>query len=122
MLHPHNAPPAGEATVNVGVLHNMMPDGSGFLGHQPEHPMRVVYSCLADASQSDDETLEQAFFAFNVGDDPLFGEPLAVAVEYRAKRNRSLSVGDVVAVDRRLYACASFGWSRVMRDGNGITT
>ena len=51
------------------------------------------------------------FELFNVGEDPAFGPPHPRAVDYRRCGNRSLSVGDVVAVDGRFYACASTGWA-----------
>ncbi len=51
------------------------------------------------------------FELFNVGEDPAFGPPHPRGVDYRRCGNRSLSVGDVVAVDGRFYACASTGWA-----------
>lgn len=35
------------------------------------------------------------------------------AVAYRAERNRSLSVGDVVVIGETAWAVASFGWDRI---------
>ena len=46
----------------------------------------------------------------NVKEDPAFGPPDPRAVDYRLCRNRSLSVGDIVAVDGRFYACEPSGW------------
>ena len=43
-------------------------------------------------------------------EDPAFGPPDPRAVDYRLCRNRSLSVGDIVAVDGRFYACEPSGW------------
>jgi hypothetical protein len=57
--------------------------------------------------------LEQVFMLFNVGDDPAFGTPDPRAVAYRGQRLRSLSVGDVVALDDAFYACASLGWQHL---------
>ena len=39
---------------------------------------------------------------------------------YRARRNRSLSKGDVVGLEGKFYACASFGWDSI--DPPRITT
>jgi hypothetical protein len=58
-------------------------------------------------------TLDHIFMLFNVGDDPAFGEPEPLAVAYRVCRLRSLSVGDVVALDETYFACASVGWRRL---------
>lgn len=56
---------------------------------------------------ADDDTaiLEWVFEQGNIGETTRF------AVEYRAARNRSISVGDVVVIDDRTYACASAGWT-----------
>lgn len=53
---------------------------------------------------------ERAFRLFNVGDDPDFGLVDHRAREYRDRGNRSLSVGDIVAVDGRYYTCTASGW------------
>ena len=57
--------------------------------------------------------LEQVFMLFNVGDDPAFGTPDPRAVAYRGQQLRSLSVGDVVALDDAFYACARLGWQHL---------
>jgi hypothetical protein len=56
----------------------------------------------------DDDTaiLRDAFERFNVGTDEL-------AASYRAV-NRSLSVGDLVKIEDRLYACEPAGWRSVV--------
>lgn len=83
-----------------------------------------------DRAAIDVSVLEDAFDRFNVGDDPLFTlaqrvhvlNPEAVPVPpgvdtlafvYRQRKNRSLSVGDVVEIDGRAYACAKVGWTRL---------
>jgi hypothetical protein len=57
----------------------------------------------------------------NVGDDLAFtaatSPEYAVASKYRARRLRSLSVGDVLSFDGEVFlACESFGWKRVAED------
>ena len=54
----------------------------------------------------DQEMLNEAFEIFNVGTGSL-------AQQYRARRLRSLSVGDVVLIDAAAYACESAGWKPV---------
>lgn len=58
-------------------------------------------SALIDADQV---ALNHAFEEFNIGEGHL-------AQAYRARRLRSLSVGDVVMIDGRIYSCESAGWS-----------
>lgn len=55
---------------------------------------------------------EEVFRLLNVGDDPTFNEsgPDPRAVQYRMRGNRSLSVGDVIQIGVRWFACASSGW------------
>jgi hypothetical protein len=91
----------------------------------PGTGLREVFSCdepdpAADSSGTENvpegvhlAILERMFFLFNVGDDPAFGTPDPRAVAYRRQRLRSLSMGDVVALDDVFYACASVGWKRL---------
>ncbi|MCC3328307.1 hypothetical protein [Nocardia abscessus] len=59
----------------------------------------------------DDALLERAFAAFNgYPDRP---EDRVHADAWTDNRFRSLSVGDVVALDDRYYACQSRGWVRI---------
>lgn len=67
------------------------------------------------AGTTDEESAAGVYELTNVGDDPSFGTPDHRALEYRARRNRSLSVGDVIAINGRFYACASSGWTPISR-------
>lgn len=102
----------------VLVYHNVtMEDGRpiGMLdGYADGHTLSLV-AVLDDmpVSRSTVATLEDVYRLFNVGDDPEFGVPDARALAYRARRNRSLSVGDVVYVGGEWHGCASFGWTRI---------
>jgi hypothetical protein len=42
------------------------------------------------------------------------------AVEYRARRNRSLSAGDVVVVGEQAFACNRVGWQPVRLAGEQV--
>lgn len=53
---------------------------------------------------------EELYRLLNVGDDPEFGEPDPRAVAYRARRNRSLSISDLVRVGGAWFACAANGF------------
>lgn len=88
------------------------------------HPLVKVFE-YDPADLPGDDTLGGAFTTFNVGDDPGFTEPGAMrdlALRYRARRLRSLSVGDVIAVDGETWACEAAGWRPVaVRELNIVT-
>jgi hypothetical protein len=81
-----------------------------------ERPTSVteVFAYEASDHVSSADALDQAFFRFNVGHDPAYGEPDRHAVTYHKRRNRSLSTGDVVAVDDMFFLCSSGGgWTEI---------
>ncbi|GAA1308932.1 hypothetical protein [Saccharothrix xinjiangensis] len=99
--------------VGIRVFHNSSDRAmlSGYLG-QPV--VEVLTYQEPPASRTGDVDLaESAFQLCNVGDDPEFGRPDPRAVRYRRRGNRSLSIGDVVAIDGRFYACQRIGWRRI---------
>lgn len=101
-----------EDKVYVQVWLNEAPDGLNFLrGYRYGDKMRLAteyYTDIALVSDSAIPALEQAFRELNV-DYP----SQDWAQEYRQRRNRSLSVGDVVVIGEQAWACDSFGWTRV---------
>lgn len=105
-----------EDKVYVQVWLNQGTDGWNFWnGYQPGDKMLLAAEYYADASllPGHDESqpnaiLNQAFRELNI-DNP----STEWAVEYRDKRHRSLSVGDVVVVGEAAYACARVGWQAV---------
>lgn len=104
---------APRSTARVRVFHNNDFFGGLRGGYQADHTVTEVYAYdETDLSPEDDDMVlvERAFELFNVGDDPERGDPDTRALVYRERGNRSLSVGDVVAVDQRFYACGSFDW------------
>jgi hypothetical protein len=94
---------------NVTIYHNISRDAFfGFNygnedGNSPHYLAKVFTFDSARLGTADDGILAAAFEAFNVGTDTL-------AEEYRARRLRSLSVGDVVDIDGRSYSCERLGW------------
>ena len=108
------------ADATITVFHNISSDGmgrhAGFSGYQPGHALAPV-ARYTRPSHDVFTLAEHAFMIFNVGDDPSFGEPNPLAVEYRSRKNRSLSVGDVVLVqtaDQDTWlSCESFGFDRI---------
>lgn len=67
----------------------------------------TMFLAITYQSGADDMVIcNHAFERFNIGSDP-------IAQEYRRHGFRSLSVGDVVAIDDRAYSCDSFGWSLI---------
>lgn len=103
--------------VLVRAYHNIGADIDGrhvaFLdGYQAGDPVVCVFTALAIGERygSDLAACEDMFRLLNIGHDPDMGTPDLRAVDYRRRGNRSLSVGDVVAVDDRFYACAPVGF------------
>lgn len=106
-----------EDMVYVQVWLNESEDGWNFWeGFRPDDKMRLAVEYYADAAllpdvrdgRSPDRILNQAFRELNI-DEPTEDW----AKEYRANRNRSLSVGDVVVVGEVAYAVERMGWKQV---------
>ena len=109
----------------VRVFHNEDPMA---MLHGYRHGDRVREVFLYDAIEpvlfpntiiGDQALGEQAFMLFNAPEESLTGREREIAVEYRAKRLRSLSVGDVVTITRDpeganltvALTCASVSWT-----------
>lgn len=58
----------------------------------------------------------EAYHLFNAPESLIDAKRLPLVAEYRAKRLRSLSVGDVVVVGNTHYYCDSFGWTDITPD------
>jgi hypothetical protein len=106
----------------IRVYHNVARDPAGrplgmLDGYAPDHPVALVAELhlptTGVAPMDAASTLATVFRLFNVGDDPEFGTPDPHAIEYRSRGNRSLSVGDVVAVGDRHFACARISWDPI---------
>ncbi len=116
------------ATTRVRVFHNNDVPAAWSTGYRDEHTVTQVLTYDVAAPRTEQEVLalvEEAFRLCN--DDPtLTADKRARA--YRFRRNRSLSVGDVVGVGPRFYACARSGWRALpaapcieQRAGHGTT-
>lgn len=100
----------------VTIFHNNNPRDGMFRGYDPADSVTEVFRY--ETRDGDREVLSFAYDLFNVGDDPqVWGEPDDRAVAYRARHNRSLSIGDVVrtedAGEVRFYAVARVGWQSI---------
>lgn len=98
--------------IPVSVYLNESQDHYVF-GYQPGDALReaarfAVAPSLLDARDGQYAVLEMVFRELNI-DEPAE----AWAREYRTRRNRSLSVGDVVQIGECAYAVASCGWDNV---------
>lgn len=80
-------------------------------GHQPGAPMTLAYTyrVRADRADTDEILLERVFAAFN--DHPEHDDDHPHTRAWYTNGFRSLSVGDVVGLDDRHYACRSSGWT-----------
>ncbi len=104
------------AMITVTIWHNVAVDGqghhSGMLdGYQPGDPMVRVFTYQVDPAGSPEEIAEEAFGICNDHPRDARGEDLAR--RYYERELRSLSVGDVVAVDEAAFAVGRVGWSLV---------
>lgn len=105
----HPLPPP-QPSARVRVFHNA--DRTAMAGgYTAEHAVVEVYAYDDTNVTSDTELCERAFELFNGGDDG--GSVDHRALEYRDRGNRSLSVGDVVAIDGRCHACMPIGWQPI---------
>ncbi|WP_327097141.1 hypothetical protein OIE68_46015 [Nocardia vinacea] len=82
-------------------------------GYTPAAPLVLAYEYTVPTGSpsADAVILERAFAAFN--GHPEHPDDHTHADAWAAKPLRSLSVGDVVAIDDRHYACESAGWTRI---------
>lgn len=106
---------------SIKAYHNVAQDESGrplgmLDGYAPGHPVVLVFQAIAPEGVGDLAACENVFRLLNVGEDPEFGEPDPAAIAYRARGNRSLSVGDLVSVGDRFYQCGRFGWTQLDAD------
>ncbi|CRK56925.1 hypothetical protein [Alloactinosynnema sp. L-07] len=72
--------------------------------HHTDGLWREVFAYEEIADQPDLVICDLAFDGFNMGEDER-------AAAYRAKGLRSLSVGDAVVIDNKVYLCKERGWS-----------
>lgn len=77
-----------------------------FRGYEAGDQMFLAFEYVVPDGDDHRAVLNEAFELFNVGTNQ-------IAREYRAKHNRSLSVGDVVVIDDVAYSCDSLGWSQL---------
>ncbi|WP_327100290.1 hypothetical protein OIE68_16870 [Nocardia vinacea] len=108
----HRAVTPHRRTVTVRVFLNHAPH-SLLHGYTPSAPLALAYeyAISTEGPAADAVILERAFAAFN--GHPEHPDDHAHADAWTDKRLRSLSVGDVVAIDDRHYACESAGRTRI---------
>jgi hypothetical protein len=113
-----------DGAVRLDALHNIgTADGIHVWRYEPGHPMTLAFATVVDPAELSDESLcEQVFALLNIGHDPadvgMGDAPDPRALEYRERGNRSLSVGDAVAVTRAggqtvYYAVAAVGFTQI---------
>ncbi|HTJ68187.1 MAG TPA: hypothetical protein VL551_11710 [Actinospica sp.] len=112
-----------EGAARLDALHNIgTAEGIHVWHYEPGHPMTVVFTTVIDPGDLADEVLcEQVFALLNIGHHPaevgLSAAPDQRAVDYRERGNRSLSVGDTVAVTRGAqtvyYKVAMIGFTQI---------
>ena len=98
----------------VTVFHNVSRHAM-LAGYEHGDVLVPVATWTARRRHDPMKAADDAFALLNVGDDTAFEPPDPRAVEYRDRRNRSLSVGDVVRVGSRWLAVAHAGFTEVDR-------
>jgi hypothetical protein len=99
------APPPAEAPP-----HAASPYHAGFDGYQPGHAMVRVFETEVAGGEDPFKVAERMFEAFNIGNEYPDHPDYDLACQYRARRLRSLSVGDVVAVGEAPLVVGRIGW------------
>jgi hypothetical protein len=110
----------GEFLIEIRAFHNIATQFGrplGFDGYVPGQPVVPVFATrepVGDLLKRCDAVFE----LLNIGDDPaMVQSPDPRAIEYRQRRNRSLSVGDVVSQSlgesTAYFAVARFGFERI---------
>lgn len=106
--------PAGVVTVNVFLNTAEDPEGRSMgmvRGYRDGDPLKFGTSFDVDADADPLVVCEDAYAALN--GHPNDESMLPVTAAWYADRNRSLSVGDVVAVNYVRYAVAKYGFTRL---------
>lgn len=111
-IHAIATPAGAPAAVWVRVFHNNHSGEKYLRGYESRQTVTEVFTYTArpKGDTHDHVLADEAFALFNIGDDAAYGTPDPRAVDYRVRGNRSLSVGDVVAIDGRFHSCDSSGW------------
>lgn len=111
--------------IRVLVAHNISDDDRKWLnGYKSEHEVQIVFEfealeneLFSDDDKGDRAVCEQAFHLFNAPAEYLTPLESEVTSQYRRLGLRSLSVGDVVFIQRgtglRAYACDAVGWTKL---------
>lgn len=105
----------------VTVFHNNNRRDAMEFGYRPADSVTEVFSYHLDLAREvpSEVIADEAYRLFNVGHDPDFGIPDPRAAAYRARRNRSLSTGNIVRLrDDRTnnvdwLAITPLGWAEL---------
>ena len=98
--------------MKVTIFHNVQPEHR-FQGYQAGDAIVRVFEAEVPDGQDPHAVAEQMFEMGNAPEDYLSGDALDLAITYRGRRLRSLSVGDVVAVGETPLAVARCGYTLV---------
>jgi len=94
-------------------------DGADYKGSRWE-----VYSTSSNVGpvklKEGKDGAEQMFHIFNAPEEILSNWEQALAKDFRAPGNYSLSVGDVVEVKGKQFLCESFGWKELEAPCNEV--
>jgi hypothetical protein len=74
-----------------------------------------VFHYIDNVHRWDRDILERAFELFNAPLEYLEDDGFIIASRYRGEKLRSLSVGDVVEIDKIKYLCEGVGWRKLKK-------
>ncbi|UVK59879.1 hypothetical protein SEA_ALEEMILY_139 [Gordonia phage Aleemily] len=102
---------------DVAIYHN---HDSRFSAYREGHTLERVFE-YADSGDDVDRVCNHAYHMFNAPEEFLTTDEGLLAVAYRERGLRSLSVGDVVVVGETAWACEPLGWKRVHLTAEQVT-
>lgn len=110
-------------SLTLSIHHNVSNDRMRFFhGYKAEDPLTHVFDLTIpdhvdmETDQGVNSALSYAFMVLNIGHEDfcvITDEGREQAIAYRERKNRSLSVGDVIIIDGVAFACATLGWEVV---------
>ncbi|QXN74357.1 hypothetical protein SEA_CAFASSO_142 [Gordonia phage Cafasso] len=104
--------------LTVVIYHNRSRDN--FRGYQDDHRLVRVFDYQTKL-RSPEAICEHAFMVFNAPEETLEIDDFLLAVGYRERELRSLSVGDVVVIGETAWACDRIGWKHVRLTAEQVT-
>jgi hypothetical protein len=99
---------------SLGVNRTLRADADSIQREYVKHSHALVAVASWEDTRDSHPDFDTYFRLFNVGADETDAAALKLLVsDYRDRRNRSLSVGDVIQWGQEFWACDTDGWTQV---------